>query len=128
MIIGWQTNTPAGACNGQLFWSKPSAGSASNLTSSGAVFAAPAAGTQYQMVVADGISNTLAVSQAKQFVPQPPVVGISLLSTGVLSGFIDLADGKRAFKGAFISPTAGGAGFIIDTNGQTDGFQILPQP
>jgi cyclophilin family peptidyl-prolyl cis-trans isomerase len=128
MIIGWQTNTPSGACDGQLFWFKPSVGSASNLTCTGAAFAAPAAGTQYQMVLAGGTSNALAVSQTRQFVPAPPIVGISLLSTGVLSGSIDLNNNKRPFKGAFVSPSAGGAGFIVDTNGQMDGFQILPQP
>jgi hypothetical protein len=127
MIIGWETNTPSGACDGQLFWFKPAIGFATNLTSSGAVFAAPVAATQYQMVVAGGTTNSLAVSSAGQFVPQPPVVAISLLPTGVLSGLIDVGDAKLPFKGAFISPVAGGAGFILDTKGQTDGFQILPQ-
>jgi cyclophilin family peptidyl-prolyl cis-trans isomerase len=128
MIIGWQTNTPSGACDGQLFWFKPAIGFATNLTSSGAAFAAPVAGTQYQMVLAGGTTNSLAVSPARQFVPAPPIVGISLLPTGVLSGFIDVNQHKLPFKGAFISPTAGGAGFIVDTNGQTDGFQIPAQP
>jgi cyclophilin family peptidyl-prolyl cis-trans isomerase/methionine-rich copper-binding protein CopC len=127
MIIGWQTNTPLGACDGQLFWYKPGMSFASNLTVTGAAFAAPVAATQYQIVVAGGTTNSLAVSKARQFVPAPPVTGISLLPTGVLSGFIELSDGKRPFKGAFLSPSAGGAGFVLDTNGQTDGFQILQQ-
>ena len=80
------------------------------------------------MVLAGGTTNSLAVNQARQFVPQPPVVAISLLPTGVLSGYIDVNQDKLAFKGAFISPSAGGAGFILDTNGQMDGFQIPPQP
>jgi hypothetical protein len=128
MIIGWQTNTPSGACDGQLFWSKPGTGLTANLTSTGAAFAAPVTNTQYQIVVAGGTSHSLMVSPARQFVPAPPISSISLLPTGVLSGFIELSDGKRAFKGAFISPSSGGGGFILDTNGQMDGFQILPQP
>jgi peptidyl-prolyl cis-trans isomerase A (cyclophilin A) len=128
MIIGWQTNTPSGACDGQLFWFKPAIGFATNLTSTGAAFAAPVANTQYQMVLAGGTTNSLAVSKTRQFVAAPPVTAISLLPTGVLSGFIDVGHDKLPFKGAFISPAAGGAGFIVDTNGQTDAFQILPQP
>jgi cyclophilin family peptidyl-prolyl cis-trans isomerase len=128
MIIGWQTNTPAGACDGQLFWFKPSSGVATNLTSTGAEFAAPVAGAQYQMVLAGGTSYPLAVNQARQFVPESPITGISLLSTGVLSGYIDINQAKFPFKGAFISPSAGGAGFILEANGQTVGFQIPPQP
>ncbi len=31
-------------------------------------------------------------------------------------------------KGAFISPSAGGAGFLLDPDGRTGGFQIPPQP
>ena len=128
MIIGWQTNTPSGACDGQLFWFKPSAGVATNLTSTGAEFAAPLAGAPYQMVLAGGTKIPLAVSQARQFVPRPPIVGITLLPTGVLSGSIDVNHNDLPFKGIFISPSAGGAGFILDANAQTDGFQIPPQP
>jgi hypothetical protein len=128
MVIGWQTNTFPTACEGQLYWYKPGTGFASNLISTGAVFAAPAAGTQYQMLLAGGISNSLPVSAARQFASQSPIVGISFLSTGVLSGYIDLHQDKLPFKGAFISPSEGGAGFIIHKNGQTEGFQILPQP
>ena len=53
MIIGWQTNTPSGVCDGQLFWFKPSAGVATNLTSTGAEFAAPVAGAQ----ISDGLGR-----------------------------------------------------------------------
>jgi hypothetical protein len=129
MIIGWQTNTPSGACDGQLFWFKPSAGVATNLTSTGAAFAAPVAGAQYQMVLAGaGTPLALAVNQARQFVPKSPIMKISLLPTGVLSGTIDVNQANLPFKGAFISPAAGGAGFILEANGQTAGFQIPPQP
>jgi cyclophilin family peptidyl-prolyl cis-trans isomerase len=127
MIIGWQTNTPSGACEGQLFWFKPALGFATNVTSTGAAYAAPVAGTQYQMVLSDGSSNSLTVGHTGQFVAAPPIVAISLLPTGVLSGSIDVNNTKFAFKGAFVSPTAGGAGFIVDTNGP-EGFQIPPQP
>jgi cyclophilin family peptidyl-prolyl cis-trans isomerase len=128
MIIGWQTNTPSGSCDGQLFWYKPASGFAANLISTGAEFAAPVADTQYQMVLAGGTTNSLTVSKARQFVPQPPIASISLLPTGGLSGFMDINNDKLPFKGVFISPSAGGAGFILDTNGLTDGFQITPQP
>jgi hypothetical protein len=128
MIIGWQTNTPSGACNGRLFWRKPAIGVANNLISAGAAFAAPVAGTRYQMLLAGGTSHSLAVSKARQFVAQPPITQITLLPTGVLSGLIDVNHAQLPFKGAFISPAAGGAGFILYTDGQTDGFQIPPQP
>jgi hypothetical protein len=52
MLIGWQTNTPSGASDGQLFWFKPAIGFATNLTSIGARFQAPVENTQYQMRVA----------------------------------------------------------------------------
>jgi cyclophilin family peptidyl-prolyl cis-trans isomerase len=128
MIIGWQTNSPSGGCEGQLFWYKPGAGVSSTLAASGAAFAAPLADTQYQMVLAGGITNVLAVNSARQFVPHPPIAAISLLPTGVLSGRMVVQDGNRPFKGAFISPSAGGGGFVVDTNGQTDGFLISPLP
>jgi cyclophilin family peptidyl-prolyl cis-trans isomerase len=128
MIIGWQTNTPSGASQGQLFWYKPGTGSASNLVSTGAAFAAPVAGTQYQMVLPGGTTNPLSVNSSRQFVSQSPIVSISLQPSGVLSGYMDVNKDKLAFKGAFIDPTNGGAGFIIDAPGQYEGFQIMPQP
>ncbi|HUD46070.1 MAG TPA: peptidylprolyl isomerase [Candidatus Baltobacteraceae bacterium] len=128
MIIGWQTNTPSGARSGQLYWFKPAIGYATNLTSTGAAFAPPLADTQYQMVVADGTTNVLPVGAARQFVAQEPIEAVSLLPTGVLSGYIDVNEHEVRFKGAFISPSDGGAGFILDANGQMQGFQILPQP
>jgi cyclophilin family peptidyl-prolyl cis-trans isomerase len=128
MLIGWQTNTPSGASDGQLFWFKPAIGFATNLTSTGARFQAPVENTQYQMRVAGGTSASLPVSTAGQFVPQPPIVGISLLPTGVLSGHIDVNNTTFQFKGAFISPSQGGAGFVLEPDGQTEGFTIDPQP
>jgi hypothetical protein len=53
-------------------------------------------------------------------------VAISLLSSGVLSGDIELSNNKVPFKGVFISPSAGGGGFILDRNGRKQGFQIPP--
>ncbi len=128
MVIGWQTNTASGSCDGQLYWFKPASILASNLTSSGAVFAPPVAGSQYQMLLAGGTSNALAVSPTHQFVAHAPIVSISLLPTGLLSGLIDIDHDNRPFKGAFISPSLGGAGFFVDTNSQTFGFQISPLP
>jgi len=125
MIVGWQTNTLTGACDGQLYWCQPGGGVASNLISTGALFEAPVAGTHYQMILAGGASNSLAVSASRQFLAQSNVVSISLASTGVLSGYINVSDEKLPFKGAFIDPTNGGAGFIIDKSGQTQGFQII---
>jgi peptidyl-prolyl cis-trans isomerase A (cyclophilin A) len=126
MIIGWQTNSPSGACEGQLFWYKPGTGMSSNLASSGALFAAPLADTQYQLVLAGGVTNTLTVNSARQFVPHSPITAISLLPTGVLSGLIDVNHSNRPFRGAFVSPSAGGGGFFVDTNNQTSGFLISP--
>ena len=127
MLIGWQTNSPSGAGDGRLYWFPPSSGFATDLISTGAKFSAPAAGTQYRMVLA-GETNALTVSPAGQFTPRPPVTQISLQSTGVLTGQIDVGNEKLPFKGAFVSPSAGGAGFILETNGLTTGFQIPPQP
>jgi cyclophilin family peptidyl-prolyl cis-trans isomerase len=128
MVIGWQTNTSSGLSDGQLFWFKPSAGLATGLTSTGAAYGPPAAGAQYQMLRVGGATNSLAVSASRQFVPQLPITEISLSSTGILSGQIEVNDHKLPFKGAFVSPSAGGAGYILDTNGQTDGFEIRPRP
>ncbi len=128
MILGWQTNTPSGACEGELYWFKPAIGSATNLASTGAKFQAPAAGTTSQMVVAGVTTNSLPVNNGQHFVADPPIVGITLLPSGVLSGHIDIDGDKLPFKGAYISPLEGGAGFIIGADGQPEGFQILPQP
>jgi cyclophilin family peptidyl-prolyl cis-trans isomerase len=128
MVIGWQTNdlsSSTGACEGQLFWYKPGAGVVSNLTTTGGAFAAPLADTQYQMLLAGGAAYSLTVGKTRQFVAQSNIVAISLQSSGVLSGYIDLSGGKFPFKGAFISPSGGGAGFIIDTDGQKEGFQLI---
>jgi cyclophilin family peptidyl-prolyl cis-trans isomerase len=128
MTIGWQTNTPSGTCNGELFWFKPSVGFATNLISTGATFAGPVSNTQYQMILTGGITNSLEVSATRQFVPQSPIVRISLLPTGVLSGVIDFSNDKLPFRGAFVNPSVGGAGFILGIGGQMYGFEIAPQP
>jgi hypothetical protein len=129
MILGWQTNTPSGACEGELYWFKPAIGSATNLAANGAKYQAPAAGTTSQMVVPGVTTNSLPVNNGQHFVAAPPaIVGITLLSSGVLSGHIEVDGAKLPFKGAYISPVEGGAGFIIGADGQTEGFQILPQP
>jgi hypothetical protein len=125
MLIGWETNTPSGACNGQLYWYKPSVGAANGLNSTGAAYFPPVPDTQYQIIL-PGATNSLTVNRAGQFVSQPPVAAITLQPTGILSGAIDLNQSKLPFKAAFISPSAGGAGFIIDNNGKTQGLQIQP--
>jgi hypothetical protein len=128
MIIGWETNTPAGTCNGQLFWFNPSIGYVTNLVSTGAAFSAPVADTQYQIILAGGTTNALTVGATRQFAPESPIVRISLLPSGLLSGVVDFKDNKLSFKGAFVSPSTGGAGFILGSGGQTYGFEISPQP
>jgi len=45
-----------------------------------------------------------------------------------LSGSIETNNQRRPFKGVFISPSAGGGGLILDSNGGTEGFEILPKP
>ena len=80
------------------------------------------------MVLAGGTINSLPVNKTRQFAAQSPVVEISLLPTGILTGSIDLNEDKLPFKGAFVSPSVGGAGFILETNGQMDGFLIQAQP
>jgi cyclophilin family peptidyl-prolyl cis-trans isomerase len=128
LVIGWQTNSPSGGCDGQLFWVAPHQASATSLNSIGSMFSAPAAGTQYQIVLPGGATNSLTVGAARGFLPQPPVIGISSLPNGVLTGVVSVNHHDLSFKGAFVSPAAGGGGFVLQTNGQTEGFQILPQP
>jgi hypothetical protein len=80
------------------------------------------------MVLPEGITYPLAISDAGQFIPQAPIEAISLSINGVLAGYIEINNDKLAFKGAFISPSEGGAGFIIDKDGQKEGFQIILRP
>jgi hypothetical protein len=127
MLIGWQTNTTSGASTGHLFWCKPSVGVAISLTSAGGVFTPPQAGSNYEMSVAGGAAYNLQISSAGQFESATPVNQISLLPTGVLSGQIEINNKGLAFKGIFISPTAGGGGFILN-DGTNNGFQISAQP
>ncbi|HEY3860497.1 MAG TPA: peptidylprolyl isomerase [Verrucomicrobiae bacterium] len=128
LLIGWQTNSPLGACGGQLYWCKPGAGAAANLSSSGAAFAAPAANSQYQMALASGAVYPLPVNKLGHFAAQAPITSISLLTTGVLAGLIESNKTSMSFKGAFISPSQGGAGFVVEPGGHTEGFQIMLVP
>src|SRR5208283_2815780 len=114
MIIGWQTNTASGACAGQLFWCKPGQGVALNVTSTGGLFALPQPGSSYEMAVAGGTAYHLQINNAGQFVPATPVKQITLLPTGVLSGQIEINNQALPFKGIFLSPAAGGGGFILN--------------
>jgi hypothetical protein len=127
MLIGWQTNTVSGLCDGQVFWFNPAFGYATNLISTGAAYSPPKAGTQYQIVLAGGVTNALAVSQNGQFAATPPNLQISLQPGGVLAGFVDVENTKLPCKGIFINPASGGGGFIIGSKGGSNGFAILPQ-
>jgi hypothetical protein len=130
MIIGWQIITSSNTCAsiGPLFWFKPAGGAAANLTATGAKFAPPPANGEFEMVLPGGSTNSLPVKKAGQFSAVAPIVGITLLPTGVLSGSIETNNQRRPFKGVFISPSAGGGGLILDSNGGTEGFEILPKP
>jgi hypothetical protein len=140
MIIGWQTNlsplTP-------LFWVKPPlpgsyypAGFSTELNMTGGSHLAPAGGPSYQIIFGEGssgagaaLTNFLSVNTSKQFVPAGGAarLQVSLLASGLLTG--TYFNGQTfPFKGVFISPGAGGGGFILGTNGQTESFQIPPQP
>ena len=79
------------------------------------------------MAVAGGTAYNMQINSAGQFNPVTPVKQINLLPTGVLSGQIEINNKALPFKGIFISPTAGGGGFILN-DGTNNGFQISAQP
>lgn len=144
MVIGWETNLPAGGCDGQLFWIKPATakptsatyypdGFAETLGSIGTNYVAPAEGAQYQIVFGGGslgstlVTNLLTVKSGK-FSPGSDAdkLAIALSATGVVSGhFVNSVDSKvLSFKGAFTAASQGGAGFTLDDDGQTGYFSI----
>jgi hypothetical protein len=143
LLIGWQTNTASNTCIGQLTWIKPKIagtyytnGFTEELTDFGARYVPPVTNTQYQIIFQSGtltnsVTNLLTVNKYGQFVPatgptDTDKLSISLSSAGVLTGSIyNTADKKTLqFAGAFISPSEGGSGFVLDTDGQTGSFQI----
>lgn len=79
------------------------------------------------------LTNTLMVNEAGQFVVSnspPDKLKVSLSANGVIAGSIlNTNDNKTLrFKGAFISPSQGGSGFIPDADGQTGWFELELEP
>ncbi|HEX3717732.1 MAG TPA: peptidylprolyl isomerase [Verrucomicrobiae bacterium] len=146
MILGWETNvigtTPGSAGSvGTLVWIKPKikgtyyTNALGILASStGTNYITPVNGSQYQVVFEGGtinpsLDNILTV-KAGQFVPAagaPDKLKISLSAAGVITGTIyNPADKKTLpIRGSFINPSVGGSGFVLDTDGGADQFQIL---
>lgn len=79
------------------------------------------------------LTNTLMVNEAGQFAVSdspPDKLKISLSANGVITGSVlNTNDNKTLrFKGAFISPSQGGSGFIPDAGGQTGCFELELEP
>ena len=79
------------------------------------------------------LTNTLMVNEAGQFVfsgGSADQLKISLSANGVITGSVlNTNDNKTLrFKGAFISPSQGGSGFIPDGGGQTGCFELKLDP
>jgi cyclophilin family peptidyl-prolyl cis-trans isomerase len=143
LIIGWQTNLSS---LGQLAWIKPAAGGTyyprgftTRLDVTGAGHVPPEAGTNYEIVFGGGslgtnaaVTDLLTVNNSKQFVPEGATnkLEISLLPGGALTGhFLNEVDGRTlSFKGAFTSPSQGGSGFTLDTNGESGYFNLSLKP
>jgi cyclophilin family peptidyl-prolyl cis-trans isomerase len=149
MLMGWETNSASGDCSGQLYWHKAphigayytgGVGVVSNMlvNSTGTNYSRPAAGSQYSIIFEGGtivppLTNTLMVNEAGQFAVSdspPDKLKISLSANGVITGSVlNTNDNKTLrFKGAFISPSQGGSGFIPDAGGQTGCFELELEP
>lgn len=149
LLIGWQTNAAAGSSSGQLYWYKaPGIGhyatggiGVSNdllLTSIGTNYIPPAKGGQFAIQFQGGtilspLTNSLLVTNDGRWVVTggaPDKLKISLSASGVISGmFVNTNDNKTlSFKGAFISASQGGSGFIPDAGGQIGSFDLTPLP
>jgi cyclophilin family peptidyl-prolyl cis-trans isomerase len=145
MLVGWETNVAgangAAGSTGSLYWIKAptrdtyfSGGLDIEASMTGTNYVAPVPGTQYEVVFGGGsvnpaLTNALSVNNSGQFVPGPGApdkLTISLSAAGVITGKIyNPADNKTLqIRGAFSSPSLGGSGFILDTDGQTDLFHI----
>jgi cyclophilin family peptidyl-prolyl cis-trans isomerase len=148
-IFGWETNNSPANFSGPLTWIKPAVsgthgayypnGFNTNFSSSADSYSPPSPGSQYEITFGGGtvvgsLTNNLTVSAARQFIPAPnstDKLTITLAATtGVLSGhFFNPATGKTlSFKGAFASPSVGGSGYTLDSDGQTGYLQIQPLP
>ena len=149
MLIGWETNViganGAAGSTGTLYWLKAPTrdtyftnGFTITSDSVGTNYVAPVAGTQYTVEFSGGtlnppLMNTLTVSAAGQFVPAAGAADklkITLSTAGAITGTIfNPATGKTlSIRGAFTSPALGGAGFVLDTDGQSEPFQITLVP
>jgi cyclophilin family peptidyl-prolyl cis-trans isomerase len=149
MLMGWETNQASGGSSGQLYWYKASdigayytngVGIVSNMpvNSTGTNYARPATGSQYSIIFQGGtivppLTNSLMVNEAGQFVVSnspPDKLKISLSANGVIAGSILNSNDNKTlrFKGAFISPSQGGSGFIPDAGGQTGCFELELEP
>jgi cyclophilin family peptidyl-prolyl cis-trans isomerase len=149
MLMGWETNSASGDCSGQLYWYKAphigayytgGVGAVSNMlvNSTGTNYSRPAAGSQYSIIFEGGtivppLTNTLMVNEAGQFAVSgspPDKLKISLSANGVITGSVlNTNDHKTLrFKGAFVSPSQGGSGFIPDAGGQTGCFELELDP
>ncbi len=149
MLIGWETNSAAGSCSGQLYWYKaPNIGSyyaggvgvISNMlvSSVGTNYVHPTNGSQYSIVFGGGtivppLTNNLGVNEKGQlFVYGSPAdkLKISLSANGVITGSLFNTNDNQTlrFKGALIGPSQGGSGFIPEVGGQTGWFELEPGP
>ncbi|HEY3914111.1 MAG TPA: peptidylprolyl isomerase, partial [Verrucomicrobiae bacterium] len=147
LILGWETNVigPSSGSSGSLgtlFWVKPSGhgpyypNALGIIASSiGTNYVAPVNGSQYEVVFSGGtinpaVSNLLTVTKGK-FVPAASAsdkLTITLSASGAITGTIHNAANNKTLpiRGSFTSPPVGGSGFVLDTDGQADPFQIVP--
>jgi cyclophilin family peptidyl-prolyl cis-trans isomerase len=145
MLMGWETNDASGVCDGQLYWYKAAGigdyytsgvGVISNMfmNSPGTNYLRPVTGSQYSIVFEGGtivspLTNALVVNEQGQFVVSgepDDKLKISVSPNGVITGSLLNNGTTLKFKGAFISPTQGGSGFIPDAGGKTGMFQLTP--
>jgi cyclophilin family peptidyl-prolyl cis-trans isomerase len=145
MLIGWGIISNSGSCSGQLDWYKApdigiyyasGVGGASNLlvTLVGTNYSRPAIGEQYSIIFQGGtiltpLTNSLVVDNARQFTASdapPDKLTILLSANGIITGSVVNPNDKTTlrFKGAFISPSEGGSGFIPEPGGQTGCFAL----
>lgn len=148
LLLGWEIFSNLTAGSGQLYWYKAAnvgnyykdgVGLESNavFNATGANIARPPAGGVYTIVFQGGsilqpMTNFLTVANGNFSVTGQPAdkLKISLAASGILTGsFVNTNNNKTLhFKGAFVSPSEGGSGFIPDADGQTGSFslQLIP--
>jgi cyclophilin family peptidyl-prolyl cis-trans isomerase len=147
LILGWEGFTNSNTSVGELVWYKAAGvgpydlsglGIFSNLfvTATGTNISLPTPGSAYSMIfegetIRPPLTNFLTVNQKHQFEVTdgaPDKLRISLSASGVLTGSIFNSNNNRTlqFKGAFISPSQGGTGFLPSLNGEIDSFELVP--